>query len=108
MLVRIGKNYLLPEKEFTYDIYGYLLISEISNSNYTSLKEKLLKDHQLYFSRYQKGDKLLKVKKNYGAKNVYGVNVNDPKKSRYLWRLSFNGTNKFEGGEGDENNIKTF
>ena len=29
--IRIGKNYLLPDKEFTYDIYDYLPISEIGS-----------------------------------------------------------------------------
>jgi len=76
-----------------------------------SLKEKLLNDYQLYFSRFQKGDKILRVKKNYGVKKVYGLNVPDYNKDRYLWRLSINGTNKYEGHEGhesEENNIKTF
>lgn len=73
-----------------------------------SLKEKLLNDYQLYFSRYQKGDKLLRVKKNYKVKKVYNVEVSNPNKIRYLWRLSINGTNKYEGHEGDENNIDIF
>ena len=73
-----------------------------------SLKEKLLDEYQLYFSRYQKGDKLLRVKKNYGAKKVYNIKVPNSRKIRYLWRLSINGKNKYEGHEGDDNNIETF
>ncbi len=69
------------------------------------LKEVLLDKYQITITRFQKGDKLLKVNKNYGAKKVYNLKVNNWNKVRYLWRLSFNGTNL---GEKDTDEPKTF
>ena len=61
-----------------------------------SLKDKL-KEYDLYLSREQKGDNLLKSWKKKHCETVYGVKVNYPNQTKYLWRLSFNGTNKDEG-----------
>ena len=71
-----------------------------------SLKEILLKKYNIYISRFQKGDKLLRVKKNYKAKKIYNVVDNYYDKPRYLWRLSFNGTNKNEGHEDEPNTFR--
>tara|TARA_B100001059_G_scaffold109603_1_gene109671 strand:+ start:6970 stop:7722 length:753 start_codon:yes stop_codon:yes gene_type:complete len=103
-LLGLVRNADLIECDTDIDICTYIPYIPIIYS----LKEQLLNEYQLYFSRYQKGDKLLRVKKNYGAREVYKIQVPNPYRIRYSWRLSINGTNKYEGHEGDENNIKTF
>lgn len=68
------------------------------------LRDKL-KDFNLSISRWCKGDKLLKSCKRWKVPSVYGVKTKHTNETKYLWRLSFNGTNK---GEGIEDNKSTY
>lgn len=64
------------------------------------LKSKL-SDYQLEISREIKGDKLLKSKKQILGNQVYNTNIRYPNTVKYLWRISFNGTNEGESKDDD-------
>lgn len=65
--IRIGKNYLLPDKEFTYDIYDYLPISEIGNSINLPLNEKIVTEklNIKYFLEAMLGKRITKKDKKW-------------------------------------------
>jgi len=69
-----------------------------------SMKKQLL-ENELIITREIKGDKLLKsIKKGKNGK-VYDV-MAEKAKVRYLWRLSFNGTNENEGIDDDRDTLR--
>jgi len=78
------------------DLFSYAPYIAIIFQNRDKLKE-----YNLNISRQQKGAKLLKSNKKNNNKTVYNTKIRHAGKVKYIWRLSFNGTNKGEGMNDD-------
>ena len=89
VIIGIGKNYLLPEKEFTYNFYDYMPISEISNSINLPLNEKLVTEklNIKYFFEAILGKQITKKDKNweviYSDKYFISEGHNVPQKIKF-------------------------